>query len=154
MIGNELKLKQDGPSSGVKLDRTQVLEKTLSPSRPFDPRYLVTLVPWHPWHPWHLWHLWHLCILKSWNQGQKIFNWDSLKSYSTVPYSTILYHMVTSLADTHLLIKLSAWSFRQKVSWVGGWWWWHCNYSPKLQVQVRLWERPWGWDLNRLWDWL
>ena len=33
---------QDGPSSGVKLDRTQVLEKTLSPSRPFDPRYLVT----------------------------------------------------------------------------------------------------------------
>ena len=34
--------KQDGPSSGVKLDRTQVLEKTLSPSRPFDPRYLVT----------------------------------------------------------------------------------------------------------------
>ena len=35
-------MKQDGPSSEVKLDRTQVLEKTLSPSRPFDPRYLIT----------------------------------------------------------------------------------------------------------------
>ena len=56
----------------------------------------------------------------------------STVQYSTVPYSTvlycsvpyciILYHTVTSLADTHLLIKLNAWSFRQKVSWwvVGG----------------------------------
>ena len=41
-------------------------------------------------------------------------------SYCTVPYCTVLYHIVTSLADTHLLIKLYAWSFRQKVSWGGG----------------------------------
>ena len=38
----------------------------------------------------------------------------------TVQYSTVLYHTVTSLADTHLLIKLNAWSFRQKFSGGGG----------------------------------
>ena len=41
--------------------------------------------------------------------------------YCTVQYCTILYSTVTSLSDTHLLIKLYAWSFRQKVLWwVGG----------------------------------
>ena len=43
--------------------------------------------------------------------------------YRTVSYCIILYHVyhtVTSLADTHLLIKLNAWSFRQKFA--GGWW--------------------------------
>ena len=68
--------------------------------------------------------------------------------YRTVLYYTVLSHTVTSLADTHLLIKLYAWSFRQKVLW----WWWHCNYSFKLQVQVRLWERPWSWDSSRPWN--
>ena len=40
--------------------------------------------------------------------------------YCTVLYRTVLYCTVTSLSDTHLLIKLYAWSFRQKVCWVGG----------------------------------
>ena len=40
--------------------------------------------------------------------------------YWTVLYRTVLDHTVTSLANTHLLIKLYAWSFRQKVCWVVG----------------------------------
>ena len=99
-------IQQDGPSSGVKLDRTQVLEKTLSPSRPFDPKYLVTfgtlasLAPLAPLGP--------------------LGPLAPLVPYSTVLYCTVLYHTVTSLTDTHLLIKLNAWSFRQKFH--GGWW--------------------------------
>ena len=80
--------------------------------------------------------------------------------YCTVLYHTVLYctgldwpilnHTVTFLADTQLLIKLNAWSFRQKVCWVVGGW--HCNYSFKLQVQVRLWERPRSWYISRPWN--
>ena len=33
-----------------------------------------------------------------------------------------------------------------------GGWWWHCNYSFKLQVQVRLWERPRSRDFSRPWN--
>ena len=37
-----------------------------------------------------------------------------------VLYGTVLYHTVTSLDDTHLLIKPNAWSIRQKFSGGGG----------------------------------
>ena len=62
--------------------------------------------------------------------------------YSNVPFCTVLYHSVlnctilctvTSLADTHLLIKLFMLGPLDKkfYGWVGGGW--HCNYSFKLQ---------------------
>ena len=65
--------------------------------------------------------------------------------FCTVPYYSVLYHSVlyctilytvTSLADTHLLIKLFMLGPLDKsflvvvVVVVGGW---HCNYSFKLQ---------------------
>ena len=45
-------------------------------------------------------------------------------------YCTVLYYTVTSLIDTHLLIKLFVLGPLDKSLLVGGW---HCNYSFKLQ---------------------
>ena len=66
------------------------------------------------------------CTLVSiFSEGSLEFKMKNLRMptvlYCTILYSTVLYHTVSPLADTHLLIKLYAWSFRQKVlCWVGG----------------------------------
>ena len=118
-------LKQDGPSSGVKLGLKWVLEKTLPLSRPSELLTQAPLEPFVPWHPWHL--------LSSETFGTVLY---CTVLYCTVPYCTtlyctLLYHTVTFLDDTHLLIKLFMLCPLDK-SLVGGWWW-HCNYSFKLQ---------------------
>ena len=76
---------------------------------------------------------------------------DCTVQYHIMEYCTTcyFYSWYTPLVEVNQAIY--AWSFRQKVFWVvvGGWW--HCNYSYKLQVQVRLWDRLWNWDWP--WDW-
>ena len=146
------------------------------------------LAPFFPWHPWHLlnlgtlgifchmtplpplvpWHLWYsasehetvtYCTVLWFPYFDmvpgnfKIKNWNEFLRMTTVLYCT-----VTSLADTHLLIKLFVHGPLDKKfsGWVvvGGW---HCNYSFKLQgsrgdleslslVEFDSRPRPWAWQ--------
>ena len=61
-------------------------------------------------------------------------SWEWLL-YCTVLHCTVLYlpYCYFSCWYTPLNQAIYAWSFRQKVCWVGGGGWWHCNYSYKLQ---------------------
>ena len=104
------KRKQDGPSSGVKLDLKWVLEKNPAPKKSFwafDSGTLGTFcpltpsAPFKPWHPWQLLNsdtLSTFCPLKPWHLFILTLLIQYITArYSSVGYSDILYCNLVSL---------------------------------------------------------